>query len=436
MTEPPTHLHAARRYVRLGLLCIGLMIFGIGVWAVKVTISGAIVTGGTVEVAQHRQPVQHATGGTIAKVLIANGDRVTAGQVLIRLDTGMPQAELAFIEEQLFELRARQERLRAEYMGTDNLQFSDALRVAAKDQPKLLSILREQRRLYDAAVKSFRAQLRQLDQRQNQIGVQVLGANTQIAALSTQIGLVEKALQNQQSLFSRGLTSSAPVLELERELASLQGRYGQLMAMRAEAVERQAEIALERTKVADLRREERIAKARDIDATVRQSRNEARRWQEEIAATEIRAPIDGIVHDLRSGAVQTVLNAGEPALFLLPHGRAALVRSRVSPGDIEQVELGQRVKLRLSALDQRRTPEVFGQIAHIAADTSTDERTGARYFEVEVHLSEQELEALPDGITLIHGMPAEIFIQTGDRTPLAYLVKPLTDYFARAFRES
>lgn len=436
MSNAVDHLRAGRRYVVLGLLCIGVMVLGIGLWSVKVNISGAIVTGGTVEIAQKRQPVQHAAGGTVTSVLVSNGESVVAGQVLMRLDTATARAELAFAEEHLFELQARQERLKADYTDAGGLQFPGSLQEPAANDPRFLAILREQQTLYDASRQGFRAQIRQLDQRRNQIGVQVLGTNTQIAALSTQLRLVETALKNQQSLLSRGLVSSAPVLELERELASLQGRYGQLVAMRAEAVERQAEIAMESTTIADQRREKMIAKARDIDATVRRFHNEARRWRDEIAAADLRAPIDGVVHDLRNGGGQTIINPAEPVLFLMPHGQAALVRSRISPGDIEQVEIGQRVKLRLSALDQRMTPEVFGQISEISADTTTDERSGARFFEIEVRLSESALDALPDGSRLIHGMPVETFIQTGDRTPLAYLIKPLADYFARAFRES
>lgn len=436
MSDAPDHLAIARRYVLVGAFVVAAMLAGVGFWAATATISGAIVAPGTLEVAQRRQPIQHKAGGTVERIFISNGDRVAAGQLLIRLDARAARAELAYIEEQLFENQARQERLRADYTDAGRLVFSAALREVAAAEPRLAAILKEQRLLYDAAMEGVRAQTRHLAQRRNQIAVQVLGANTQIASLSTQIALVQEALEKQQSLLARGLTSSAPILDLQRELASLQGRFGQLTSARAESIERQTEVDLEIAKSTDLRRERLIAKARDLDSLIRQSRNEARRMRDEIAAAEIRAPVAGVVHGLRVESAQTILNPTEPILVLVPQGKASVVKTRVSPNDIDLVRLGQKVKLRLAALDQRVTPEITGKISRIAPDTTLDERSGTRFFEIEARLSEDALDQLPDPGLLIHGMPVEIYVLAGDRTPLAYLVKPVVDYFARAFRES
>jgi len=423
-------------YVIMGFATIGVLMLGVGLWAGTASLSGALVNTGIVEFDQTRHVVQHSQGGVVADVLVAEGDVVRAGDVLIRLDTRFSRAELAYAQEQLFELLAQQARLRSEYMDREDVVFATGLMAQAADDAGLRGLLEGQRRLFRAGRETVRSQTLQLRQRQQQVTARIIGVDAQIAALETQMTLIQTALTNQQSLLARGLTQATAVLQLEREKASLQGRLGELIAAKAQAGVQMTEIESDILQRAARHREKAIAMARELEQSIRKFRNDINRLDSEIERAEVRAPVSGIIFGVQGVTAQAVLQPAAAILTIVPKGRAGVVLTHVSPRDIDLVAVGQQVKLRLSALDQRLTPEIFGHVTRISADMITDQRSDAVHFEVEVSLAATELEKLPNGMVLIPGMPVETFIQTGSRTPLAYLIKPMTDYFARAFRES
>lgn len=427
---------SARRYVVTGLLGLVVLIGGFGTWATLSQISGAIVASGRFEVDQNRQIVQHPTGGTVGKILADEGDTVLAGDILLQLDTVDLVSRMAIIEGQLYELMARRGRLEAERDDKTEVTFERELLAAGDANTDRAELVTGQRNLFAARRISIAQEITQLGKRAEQISNQIQGIEAQRASLAEQLTLIQQELANQQSLLARGLAQATTVLNLQREAARLNGQLGELVANKAQSQGRITEIDIERLKLGTARREEAITQLRDLryhELELVEQRNALRG---EIDRMDIRAPVSGIVYGLKVRTPRSVIQPAEPLMYLVPQDRPLVIAARIELIHIDQLVAGQEVTLRLSALDQRTTPELFGEVVQISADAFEDNATGQNYYRAEIILNTGEIDKLSEGTTLIPGMPVEAFIKTGDRSPLAYLVKPLTDYFSRAFRES
>lgn len=425
-----------RRPLMIGLIATLILVGGFGSWASMANISGAIVSSGQIEVDQNRQVVQHPDGGVVAEILVDEGDVVEAGQVLIRLDPTLEQSELSIIEGQLFELMARRGRLEAERDDAQNVTFDPRLIKAAQENSEVAELMQGQGRLFVARLESLNNQIDQLNKRRGQIQNQIDGIDAQMVALVKQLDLIGQELESQQSLLDKGLAQAARVLGLQRTQAQLSGQVGDLTAKRAEADGRSTEIAIQITSLQTERREAAITQLRDQQYRALELEERYRALTERLARMNIKAPVSGIVYGLTVFAPRSVIRAAEPVLFLIPQNRPLVIAAQVMPIHIDEMFVGQDVILRFSALDSRTTPELFGRVTQISADAFQNEATLSSYYRAEIVLNDGEISKLPAGITLIPGMPVESFIKTQDRTPLAYLVKPFTDYFAKAFRES
>lgn len=419
----------------VGLLTLLILVGGFGGWAAFTNISGAIIAGGQIEVDQNRQVVQHPDGGVVAEILVQEGASVDLDQVLIRLDDTRMRSELAIIEGQLFEILARRARLEAERDGADGLSFDPLLVDAVAWRPEVQGLMEGQQRLFDARGESIAQEVDQLQKRRGQIGNQVDGIEAQRIALGQQLSLIERELTDQQTLLDRGLAQVSRVLALQREQARLSGQMGELAAQKAQAEGRITETDIEIIKLSTRRREEAITRLRDLQFNELELSEQRRALIERLDRMDIRAPAGGVVYGLQVFAPRSVIRPADPVLFIVPQDRPLVIAARVDPIHIDQISVGQEVTLRFSALDQRTTPELTGTVNLISADAFTDENQGVSYYRAEIILSEGEQAKLPQGVTLIPGMPVEAFIRTADRTPIAYLVKPFTDYFAKAFRE-
>lgn len=426
---------SARGPLVAGFLAIILLVGGLGGWSVAARISGAVIASGRVEVEQNRQVVQHPDGGVVEAVLVAEGARVAAGAVLVRLDGTLLRSELAIVETQFHEILARRGRLEAERDDAAAPGFPTELAAAAAADPEVAALMEGQARLFAARRATLERQVEQLRRRAAQAEAQVGGIDAQLAALATQSRLIAEELAAQQSLLERGLAQAGRVLALEREAARLQGMAGELAAARAQTGERIAEIGLEITRLRARRQEEAIAELRDLGYRELELAERRRALAERIDRLEIRAPVAGTVLGLQVTTPRAVLRAAEPLLYLVPQDRPLVIAARVNPADIDQVRTGQRVVLVFPAFSRRGEPDVFGAVAMVSADAFTDERTQASFYRAEIVMAEGEAAKLA-GRTLVPGMPVEAFIQTEAQSPLAYLMRPLAVYFNRAFRES
>jgi len=293
-----------------------------------------------------------------------------------------------------------------------------------------------QQRLFDARSETASNQVAQLSKRKGQIRNQIEGLDAQQIALQRQLDLIAEELSDQQSLLNRGLAQATKVLALQRTEAQLSGQMGDLSARKAEYEGRITEIDIEITSLDAGRREEAITNLRDQQFRALELEERARALHEKLSRMDIKAPVSGIVYGLTVFAERSVIRPADPVLFLIPQDRPLIIAARVEPIHIDEIFTGQEVTLRFSSLDQRTTPELLGRVVQISADAFQDDARQISYYRAEIVLSEGEQDKIPQGITLIPGMPVESFIKTNDRTPLAYLVKPIADYFAKAMRES
>ena len=421
---------SARAPLALGFIAIAVLVGGFGAWAALSNIAGAVVASGQIEVDRNRQAVQHPQGGVVLTLDVIEGQRVAEGEILMRLDPSTIRSNLTVIRAQLNEWRARQARLEAERGLATRIAFpADLLETAATD-PDLADVLEGQRNLFAARAETLAQEVDQLGRRADQIRAQIDGFTAQDQALRDQRSLVLAELENVQNLVERGLAEASRALSLQREAARLLGSIGEIEAASAEAAGRITEIELQVLQQQTARREEAIAELREVRVQQAELIERERVLERQLEDSEIRAPVAGVVYGLAVFGARSVVQAAEPVLYLVPQDRPLVISTRIAPTDVDEVFVGQAVTLRFPAFDMRSTPELFGQVRQVSADGAS----GASFYEAEIVLNEGETSRL-GGETLLPGMPVEAFIRTEDRTPLAYLLRPLADYFNRAFRE-
>ena len=425
----------ARLPTLVGFGAMAIMIAGLGIWATQAQIDGAVVASGRVIVDRNRQAVQHPDGGVVKAVLVKEGDSITRGDVLVQLDPTLPQSELSIIESQLYELMSRRGRLEAERDGATDIVFDPALVEAAARDDRIATLMRGQRSLFEARLESFRQGLTQLENQQLQLEQQVEGIDAQRASLQRQIELTEEEKTGQETLLERGLAQGTRVLNLRREVARLAGSIGEMQARRGQAMENISEIKIEMLRMHSQRREEAITTLRDLQISEMELAERRYALTTRLNRMEIRAPLTGVVYDVRLLGEQSVIRPADPLLFIIPQDRPMVIESRVSPININSVHIGQEVVIRFRAFDMRETPDLLGRVTRISPDAFTDATTGASFYRVEVELPEAELAKLHEGQVVIPGMPVDTFLRTGEYSPLTYLTQPLTRYFKDAMRE-
>ena len=471
---------SARRSVVLGLLTLAALGGGVFGWGAFASISGAVIAAGQVEVETRDQPVEHIDGGTVGAILVRDGDRVAAGDVLIRLDDAQLRSEAVLLEAEAAVLTARRNRLEAEFYDARAVSWDAGLAERAESEGSVREILDGERRLFEARRSSREGQAAQLRERIGQMRKQIVGLEAQAGAVERQSGFIARELAAQRSLFEKGLTELPRLLALEREAAQLDGQAGDIAARIAGARGRIAEIEIQILQIGTLRVEEAEGQAREVQARENQVRERLSSVRRKLGRMKVRAPVAGEVYEMGVNALGEVVRPGEPILKIVPEDAELVVVARLEPIHVDQVHAGQEAVLLFSAFPARVTPEYSGRIERVSADVTRDERTGFEWYEVEVAIggpteTEGETEfrgwaaqavaevaaLVPEGylgeraaalagrlgepvgsgaevapeLALTPGMPVEVHVRTGERSPLSYLVKPLTDYFGRSMRE-
>lgn len=419
----------------VGFICILVLFGGFGLWAVLARIDGAIVVSGQVQVEQNRQVVAHRDGGEVASVKVSEGDLVEAGQLLLQISGRELVSTLAITEGQLFEAMARAARLQAERDEADEIVFAPELLDRAQTDNDVARLIAGQLDLFTARRLTAQKEIEQLGKRRAQITAQIAGFMAQRSALEQQLALIDEDLVSQEALLKRGLTQQSSVNALRREQVGTAGQIGSLTAAMAQAESQGTETELQILKLSSDRRESAITALRDIQARSLELRQQRENLQERLKRLDVRAPLSGVVYDLSVFGAGAVVTSAQPLLFIVPQDRPLVVAARVSPIHVDKVYPGQPVRLRFSTFDSRTTPEINGSVTKISADAFIDDATRTSYYLVEIRINEDQRSLLPAGSVLIPGMPVETYMSTGERSPLAYLTKPLTDYFVRAFRE-
>lgn len=422
------------RPMLLGVLGLLILFGGFGTWAVTANISGAIISQGRVAVDSNRQVVQHPDGGVVTEIRVREGDRVAAGDLLIRLDPVEIRSTSDILRDQLLEIAARSVRLMAERDEVETLAFPPDLMTEAARTPAVAEMVQGQINLFEARLESRNREAEQLGRRKDQIAAQVDGIAAQSEALTQQLAFIREELEAQRTLLERGLAQAPRVLALQREEAGLLGQVGEFRASVAELEGRATEIDLEILKLGNRARESAITELRDLSFRQIELSEQFRALQGRMARLDVTAPVDGVIYDMQVFAERSVIRPADPVLFIVPQDRPLVIQTQVDPIHIDQVYPGQPVTLRLPSFDARTTPELFGEIIRVSPDAFTDQATGMTYYQAEILPNEGETDRL-NGQPMLPGMPVEAYLRTEDRTPMGYLIKPFADYFNRAFRE-
>lgn len=425
-----------RKYLLVGFVSVAVLVFGLGGWAAIANISGAIVASGQVQVKGNSKRIQHREGGIVGEILISDGQRVKAGDLLIRLDATLVRTNLAVIEKQLIEFSAREARLLAERDGIAAIEFPSWL-IDLRDSGDNVAVdaVRGETRLFETRKQMLVGQVDQLKERVDQFKMQTEGLGSQRDAKDEEMRLIGEELKSLEDLLARGLVSKPRVMELKRTSTRLQGEHGALVSEIAVAGGRISETKLSMIQVERDRQQEVLSLLSEVQAQIVRLTEQRIAARDQLRRIDIRAPQTGIVHQLAFHTIGGVVQPGETIMTIVPDGFDLIVEARVTPTDRDQIEAGQKAVITFSAFSQRTTPNAHGTVTTISPDLTVDEATGMSFFTAHVGLNEGELERLGN-LELVPGMPAETFIQTGNRTVLSFLLKPLTDNLRRAFREN
>jgi HlyD family secretion protein len=422
-----------RRHQLVGLAVIALIAGGVGSWAATTDISGAVIAPGVLVVDTYVKKVQHPTGGIVGEILARDGDRVEAGDVVVRLDATITRANLAIITKGLTELAARKARLEAERDGAEGITFPDELTSRAEELDAA-HVMAGEEKLFALRKTARTGQKGQLRQRIAQLEQEIEGLGLQADAKAKEIKLINRELEGAHELWQKNLMPISKLTALEREATRIEGERGSLISSIARAKARMAETELKIIQIDQDLASEVAKELREIDAKVGEFIERKVAAKDQLKRIDIRAPQSGLVHQSNAHTIGGVISNTEPIMLIVPEADRLTVEAKVEPKDIDQLALGQEAMLRFSAFNQRTTPQVDGTLTQISADITTDEQAGESYYKVRVALSDEERARLGDK-DLVPGMPVEVFVKTGDRRVLSYLVKPMSDQITRAFRE-
>jgi HlyD family secretion protein len=422
-----------RRHLVAAIVVVLVLVVGVGGWAATAVISGAVVASGSLVVDTNVKKVQHPTGGIVGELRVRDGDHVHAGDIVVRLDETVTRANLAIVTKGLDELMARKARLESERDGWDTIIFPAQLAAGASD-PERAAVMDSERKLFNLRKTARNGQKAQLQERVTQLGEEITGLTAQQNSKTKEIALLERELAGVRDLWKQNLVQLSRLTALEREAARLDGERGQLIASAAQAKGKIAETALQILQIDQDLASEVAKELREVDGKIGEFVERKITAEDQLKRIDIRAPQDGTVFQLAVHTVGGVITAGDPIMLIVPEADNLSVEVKVNPQDIDQLQLNQKAILRFSAFNARTTPEIEGIVTRISADTSTDQRTGQTYYTIRISMPAEQIERLGN-VKLLPGMPVEAFVQTGDRTMLSYLIKPLHDQVMRAFRE-
>jgi len=419
--------------VFLGIAVVVIVLLGLGGWAVVARIDGAVVAAGQLAVEGNRKTVQHYEGGIVKEIRVAEGDTVRAGDTLVVLDDTVPRAELALLEKQIFELLARGARLVAERDGAAAIPFPEGLLQRAH-APAIAELLAGQKAVFETRRTRLKTEVALLRERQAQLREEIAGLGGQRKAVAQQISIIGKELRTAKALLAKGLTHAMRVNRLARDAEEKRGEAAALAAQVAAATGKNNETDLEILRLRQRLQEEVAGELRAVEAELNALSERRLTSADRLRRTRIAAPRGGIVLNLAVHNVGQVLSSGERLMEIVPANDQLVVKAHIRPEDVDKVKVGAPAELMLSAFNRRTTPRLWSRVAHVSPDQMESRPGEMPHFQAVLTIPPEQAARLGD-LTLMPGMPVEVFIRTGERVVLSYFLKPLTDRMNRAFRE-
>jgi HlyD family secretion protein len=439
--RPPVEPSAADEYdqfdgmgrkITAGLIVIVLIFGGLGTWSATASLDGAVVAPGQVQVESSRKAVQHLEGGIVKEILIRDGDRVKQGDLLIRLADKAVGANLRLVQGQVAELAIRRARLTAEREGKDDLQIPPNVRINKENG--LAAIVAGQRSLLAAKRENRSTEVNLIRQQQAQLRTQIKGMKEQDASKTRQLQYFEDELGGIRALYAKGLAPKGKLMALERSAETMRGEQASLSGNIAASEMKINELELQLIQKNNTAQEKIAEELRAVEAEMNASSEKLVTTEDQAERTEVRSPRSGRVYKLAAHSPGQVIKPAETIMEIVPDDDTLVIAAQVNPQDVDKVAAGQAARVRLSAFNQRTTPELDGEVSLISADMITDQATGRGFYQATVSIPPQQMARLA-GLQLKPGMPAETMINTGSRSPLSYFWKPVSDSFSRAMRE-
>jgi HlyD family secretion protein len=416
-----------------GNLLVICFVLGLGLWSAFAPLESAAIASGVVESESSRKTIQHLEGGIVREILVSDGDPVRTGQILIALDDTKVRAEVQSLQGQLWDATARDARLQAEQQGQEQLLFSARLETARKESASAAPVLKAQQSIFEARRQVFQSQVAVIREKRLQVDKEIVGLRAQETAVAQRAAIAREELDMVATLVNKGLERRPRLLNLEREVADIQGRRGEIAAhiSRAEQVINESQATL--LKLESDRQHEIAQSLREAQNQVFQLRERLRAAEDQLSRTEVKAPEDGVVTELRIHTPGGVIGAGAPLMDLVPRQDRLIVTARIKPEDIDVVHPGLNADVHLLPYNQRRAPRLNGTVTHVSADRLVDKRTEQPYYATKIRVQDTRMAA--NDIRIIPGMPAQVFITTGRGTVALYALRPLLDSFHSAFSE-
>jgi membrane fusion protein, type I secretion system len=422
-----------RRHLLGGAVIALMLTVGVGGWATTTELSGAVIAPGSIVVDSNVKKVQHLTGGIVGELLVRDGQRVRAGEVVLRLDETVTRVNLAIVTKGLDEMTARQARLASERDQVEQVAFPATL-LARANEPDVAAAIQSEGKLFELRRSARLGQKSQLRERIGQLDEEVRGYTALQEAKAEEIELIQRELEGVRALWNKNLVQINRLISLEREAARLKGERAQSVAAIAQSRGKIGEIGLQIIQIDQDLSSEVARELREVEGKIGEFIERKVAAEDQLKRVEIRAPQDGVVHQLAVHTVGGVVPPGDPIMLIVPEADALSVEAKIWPQDIDQLHVGQSAGLRFSAFNQRTTPEINGVITRISADVSREDKTGQSYYTIRIGIRPEEIARLGN-MKLVPGMPVEAFMKTYDRTVISYFTKPLHDQILRAFRE-
>jgi HlyD family secretion protein len=422
-----------RRHLLGGAVIALMLTVGVGGWATTTELSGAVIAPGSMVVDSNVKKVQHLTGGIVGELMVRDGQHVRNGEVVLRLDETITRTNLAIVTKGLDEMTARQARLASERDQGEEVAFPSAL-LARANEPDVAAAIASERKLFELRRSARLGQKSQLRERIAQLDEEVRGYTSLQAAKAEELELIGRELESVRGLWNKNLVQLNRLISLEREAARLKGERAQSISAAAQSRGKISETELQIIQIDQDLSSDVAKELREVEGKIGEFSERKVAAEDQLKRIDLRAPQDGVVHQLAVHTVGGVVTAGDPVMLIVPEADALSVEAKVSPQDIDQLHLGQPAGLRFSAFNQRTTPEINGAISRISADVSTDQRSGQSFYTIRIAIPSDEIARLGN-VKLVPGMPVEAFMKTYDRTVLSYFTKPLQDQVMRAFRE-
>ena len=422
------------RYLLIGYLSIAALVLMTIIWSLA-PIKGAVIASGVVVVEGKPKTLQHLDGGIVGEILVKEGQSVEKGDIVMRLDPTMLEANQVIVQTRLYETMARVSRLQAERDSKSRIDWPESLMAARETNASVDTAMTGQEKLFKARRAADLGQVEQLTQRIAQFNDQIAGLKSLILSKENQALKIREEADSKQILVDKGWLAKPVILALEREELRLKG---DISNHRSEISRLRNSINETRVQISQIRRElqaEVLAELRVADTEASDLREQLTTASDQRRRIDVTTPVSGKIHNMTVTTIGGVVAPGQELMQIIPQDVRLIIDAQVQPADIDQIYPGQPTTIRLSAFNMRTTPELNGLVIKASPDRIIDPVTGFPHYSVKIEIPPEELARLPKTLTLLPGMPADAFMQTQSRSVLSYLLKPASDAMSRAGRE-